>query len=333
MKQTEKRRLFHLKRAGLFAIVIVAFFIVRFDAGSLPSPLHSQVLSYATEMSPAGLLSGTNTARTGQGLPDLALNSQLNNSAQMKAEDMAAKDYWAHVAPDGTQPWYFFDQAGYTYIRAGENLAYGFSTSQGAVDGWMNSPSHRANLLGDYYDVGFGIVNAPNYQSSGPQTIVVAHYGAKASSTPPPPASIPTPIAPAAPTPPAPESAVVEPVPTPAAPITHQTKSVIPDQSSPASSTDKTQPPTTTSAPVHTGEEAKVSVLSMIANRNLPLAAILSLSMVCFAIAGFAMTHRTAFLHAVTQGEHFVVHHPGVDMAAMAALTSLILLTTYGTLQ
>lgn len=331
MKQTEKRRLFHLKRTGLFCVVIVAFFIVRFDAGSLPAPLHSQVLAYATEMSPAGLLSGTNAARASQGLAALTLNSQLNNSAQMKAEDMASKDYWAHVAPDGTQPWYFFDQAGYVYIRAGENLAYGFSTSQGAVDGWMNSPSHRANVLGDYYDVGFGIVNAPNYQSSGPQTIVVAHYGTKASSTPPP-APAPTPIAPAAPTAPAapaPEPPTPAPTPAPAAPAAPEVESPLPDQSTQAPA----QPQTTPSAPVHTGEEAEVSVLSMIANRNLPLAAILSLSMVCFAVTGFAMTHRTAFLHAVATGEHFVVHHPGVDMAAMATLTSLILLTTYGTLQ
>lgn len=335
MKQKEKRRLFHLKRTGLFGILLVAFFIVRFDAGSLPGPLHSKVLSYATEMSLSGLLSGTNAARASQGLGALTLDIQLNNAAQMKAQDMASKDYWAHVAPDGTQPWYFFDQAGYTYLRAGENLAYGFSTSQGTVDGWMNSPSHRANILGDYRDVGFGIVNAPSYQGSGQQTIVVAHYGTKANSTPPP-APAPTPIAPTAPTPtpPAPPAEVAEP--TPLTPTDTQTP---PAENKP--SQDPTASPTAAEnpvepaavAPVQTGEESQVSVLSMIANRNLPLAAIISLAMVSFAVAGYALTHRAAFVHAVIAGEHFVIRHPGIDTAVMAALTSLILLTTYGTLQ
>jgi hypothetical protein len=198
MTQKHKKHVFHLRRIGLFSALLVAFFVVRLDAGSLPAGASKpHVLAYASEMSRGGLLSGTNAARSANGFGAFALNSQLNNSAQAKAQDMANKNYWAHVAPDGTQPWYFFDQAGYSYIKAGENLAYGFSTSQAAVDGWMNSPSHRANILGDYIEVGFGIVNTPNYQSNGEQTIVVAHYGTQQTSAPTAapaaPAATPTP--------------------------------------------------------------------------------------------------------------------------------------------
>ncbi len=338
MKQTHKKHVFHLRRVGLFGVLLAAFFLVRVDAGAIQQPLQQQskVLAYATEMSRDGLLAGTNNARSANGLAPLNLNSQLNSSAQAKAQDMADKNYWAHVSPDGTQPWYFFDQAGYAYIRAGENLAYGFMTSQGAVDGWMNSPSHRANMLGDYYDVGFGIVNAPDYQSSGQQTIVVAHYGAKAS---PPPAPAPAPAAPAAPSAPSPppatptaETPANSPTTTDTQPAkeTQSPRSAEPSTGQPTSP--KETPTNTAPAPVQTATTSRVSVLSMMAAKSAPAAALASLVMVCFAIVGYALTHRAAFHHAVATGEHFVMAHPGVDTGIVAAITSLILLTTYGNL-
>lgn len=334
MKQIHKRHVFHLRRVGLFGILLVAFFIVRADAGVVPRPLQSKsnVLAYATEMSRDGLLAGTNTARSSNGLASLALNNQLNNSAQAKAQDMANKNYWAHVSPDGTQPWYFFDQAGYAYVRAGENLAYGFMTSQGVIDGWMNSQSHRANMLGDYHDVGFGIVNAPDYQLSGQQTIVVAHYGSKAAPPPPP---APAPTAPTTPAPSAPTPAA----PAPTVPENTQPVSQAPATESPTPASDgkplseaDTQAPTTTPTPVQTADASRVSVLSMMATKNAPVAALISLVMVCFAVTGYALTHRSAFQHAVASGEHFAAAHPGIDSGIVAAVTALILLTTYGNL-
>ena len=135
-------------------------------------------LAYATNMSMNGLLEATNHKRLANGSKPLALNEKLNQAAQAKANDMAQRNYWSHVAPDGKQPWYFFDQSGYKYQKAGENLAYGFLNSDAAVVGWMNSPSHKDNLLdSQFVDVGFGIANMPDYQGSGPQTIVVALYG------------------------------------------------------------------------------------------------------------------------------------------------------------
>lgn len=144
------------------------------------------VLAYATEMTHAGLLSATNSQRTAHGVAALSLNTKLNNAAQAKANDMVARDYWSHQTPDGRQPWVFIVNAGYQYLAAGENLAYGFSTSSGAVTGWMNSPSHKANLLNAVFtEVGFGIANSANYVGNGPQTVVVAMY-AKPQGSPPP---------------------------------------------------------------------------------------------------------------------------------------------------
>lgn len=338
MRQIRKRHVFHLRRVGLLGVLVAAFFLVRLDAGAVPQPLQSShVLAYATEMSHSGLLSGTNNARSANGLGPLSLNGQLNNSAQAKAQDMANKNYWAHVSPDGTQPWYFFNQAGYAYIRAGENLAYGFMTSQATVDGWMNSQTHRANILGDYHDVGFGIVNAPDYQSNGQQTIVVAHYGAKSAPPAPAPApAAPTAPAPSAPATPAPTTDTSVNTPTPPA---EQPTSESPPAESPTAQGDMSSEAgaaapsaTTTPVPVQTADATRVSVFSMMASRNAPVAALLSLVMVCFAVVGYALTHRSAFQHAVASGEHFVMAHPGIDTGIVAAVTSLILLTTYGNL-
>ena len=175
MKQTSHHKTYHLRRVGLLGALLLTLFIVRYDAGAGAVTQPGNVLAYATEMSRSALLAGTNAARNQNGLGNLTLDTQLSNAAQAKAEHMVANDYWAHVAPDGPQPWYFFGQAGYTYQRAGENLAYGFSNSQNTINGWMNSPGHRANIVGEYADVGFGFVQTPNFVGSGQQTIVVAH--------------------------------------------------------------------------------------------------------------------------------------------------------------
>lgn len=342
MAKTHKSHIFHLRRFGLFSALLVAYFMVRLDAGALPRPQSdtpsAQVLAYASEMSRGALANATNSARAANGLVGLTLDGQLNNSAQMKAEDMAAKNYWAHVSPDGTEPWYFFEQAGYSYVKAGENLAYGFSSSQATVDGWMNSASHRANILGEYNDVGFGIVNVPDYQSSGQQTIVVAHYGSRSV------AAAPAPTQPAAPTAPSPPQTLPQSSPTPVPTDTtpEPTSSQPPSQNAtPDRSTDA--PPADAAAqtgtqtenegsptPVQTAQSSQVSVLSMMATRHAPVGALFSLIIVSLTILGYALTHRSAFQHAAMNGEQFVVTHPGVDTGIIAAVTTLILLTTYG---
>jgi len=73
---------------------------------------HSAVLNYATSMSTQELLDNTNTQRLSNGIGALAINGLLNNAAQAKANDMAARDYWSHNTPDGQTPWTFMDAAG-----------------------------------------------------------------------------------------------------------------------------------------------------------------------------------------------------------------------------
>jgi hypothetical protein len=93
----------------------------------------------------------TNENRQEQNLSTLAVNPLLNKVAELKARDMAEKGYFSHVSPDGKKPWYWFKQAGYNYEYAGENLAVDFTDSQDVVAAWMNSPTHRANVLKEQY--------------------------------------------------------------------------------------------------------------------------------------------------------------------------------------
>ena len=142
------------------------------------SSQHHSVLGYWTDISPQVLLEETNGERVSDHESALQLNPQLTAAAQAKANDMAKRNYWSHVTPNGKQPWNFITNAGYQYEAAGENLAFGFGTSDQVMTAWMNSPEHRDNILdADYQDVGFATANASNYLGGGPETIVVAEYG------------------------------------------------------------------------------------------------------------------------------------------------------------
>lgn len=143
------------------------------------------VMPYATQMSIDGLVQETNERRTAQAQKPLSLNAQLTKAAQIKAQDMVERNYWSHNTPDGNAPWEFVNNAGYSYAKAGENLAYGFADEDEVVAGWMNSPGHRANMLDvNYQEVGFGFAESTNYLSDGPSTVVVAMYGQPSGAAP-----------------------------------------------------------------------------------------------------------------------------------------------------
>lgn len=117
-----------------------------------------EVLGVSYQISNVELLNLTNYERQQEGLAPLSLNEELTNAAKKKSGHMFKYDYWAHFAPDGTSPWDFIRGEGYDYSYAGENLAKGFTTSFDAVKAWMNSPTHRENILSDRYsEVGFSI--------------------------------------------------------------------------------------------------------------------------------------------------------------------------------
>lgn len=166
------------------SLALLSLFVVasQFIPQNSISRQPGQVLAYATDITPVQLLQRTNTERTKVGLAPLRLNDKLNSSAGSKADNMIAENYWAHDSPSGLKPWHWFDRAGYSYAFAGENLAKDFDTSAGVTAGWMNSTTHRDNLLNkNYADIGFAVVNGVVLGQS--TTLVVAHYGTLTQAT------------------------------------------------------------------------------------------------------------------------------------------------------
>jgi uncharacterized protein YkwD len=151
-----------------FVIALFVFF------GSIFTSVHTnypQVLGISANISAQDLLTFTNQKRQEHGLQPLNMNNQLAQAAEQKASHMFAQDYWAHIAPDGTTPWYFIKNSGYEYLYAGENLARGFNSASDVVNAWMDSPSHRDNMLSkNYTEIGFAIQTG---MLTGSETILV----------------------------------------------------------------------------------------------------------------------------------------------------------------
>jgi hypothetical protein len=94
----------------------------------------------------------TNQERAKDGATALTWNPKLAEEAMAKAKDMIAKQYFAHKSPDGINVSDLATIHGYAYSLVGENLALGdFKSSSDVMDGWMNSPGHRANILKKAY--------------------------------------------------------------------------------------------------------------------------------------------------------------------------------------
>jgi hypothetical protein len=100
-----------------------------------------------------------NQTRQSIGLQPLSENVKLDQAAQLKAENMVQGGYFSHTSPSGITPWAWFLKAGYSYKYAGENLAIGFYDSQEVYNAWLNSPSHKANIVNpNYTQVGTAVL-------------------------------------------------------------------------------------------------------------------------------------------------------------------------------
>ena len=162
---------------ALGAIIVMLFFIAvameRLVVRS-PSPQVGAVVA-------AVLVDLANSDRLASGLLQLSTSTVLERAAQMKADDMAARGYFAHASPEGRTPWHWFQQAGYRFRFAGENLAVYFSDSVEVERAWMESTSHRANILSDEFtEIGIALARG-EYQ--GKDTVyVVQMFGQPAAS-------------------------------------------------------------------------------------------------------------------------------------------------------
>jgi hypothetical protein len=151
-----KPSFFSNKNSLIFSLFIFALFIFSMNIQTVVLGL-SKYSNLAAILS-TSLIEMTNQERSNIALNTLTENELLNQAAQLKAEDMASKGYFAHTSPEGKRPHHWLQDVGYKYQYAGENLAVNFATSKDVTVAWMNSPTHKANIIKPVYkDIGIGI--------------------------------------------------------------------------------------------------------------------------------------------------------------------------------
>jgi len=134
--------------------------------------------AFFADLTKANLIEFTNKTRKYFDLPFLKENSVLNQAAYLKVKDMIEKDYFSHFSPEGITPWYWLKISGYDYKLAGENLAIGFLESEQVHLAWMNSSSHRQNILNpNYQEIGIAVLKG-DFQGR-ETTMVVQFFGTK----------------------------------------------------------------------------------------------------------------------------------------------------------
>lgn len=119
----------------------------------------SAVLSFEREV-----VRLVNAEREKQGLPSLTYNWELSRVARIKSQDMRDNGYFSHTSPTYGSPFQMMKSFGISYRAAGENIAKGYTTPAAVVNGWMNSPGHRANILSSSFtEIGVGYVSDGHY--------------------------------------------------------------------------------------------------------------------------------------------------------------------------
>lgn len=156
-------------------IAIVCLVALVVLIGAVPS-FRVGVLDSLSAIYASVLVNLTNRDRVMANVSELKVNPLLEKVAQMKADDMATKSYFAHNTPDGKTPWYWFDQAGYKYIYAGENLAVNFQNSEDVETAWMNSKTHWYNIMNPKYTE-IGIATSTGFYKGRQAVFVVQMFG------------------------------------------------------------------------------------------------------------------------------------------------------------
>ena len=164
------------REISIALLVIVTVFFLGVSAGTSYF-IHRTVLG--ANITASVLIDLTNESRLAFNETPLVRNELLDKAAELKAKDMVAHEYFSHTSPDGVTPWYWFKQAGYVFLYAGENLAINFTDASAVRDAWLASPKHRENLL----DIRFkeiGMATLDGVYKDGPAIYVVQLFGTPA---------------------------------------------------------------------------------------------------------------------------------------------------------
>lgn len=174
-------RIFHKKIVGYVLVGIMGVEILFLISALFLLPGSGFLASFA----PEALMRLANIERQNREVPTLRVNSLLEQAAKLKAQDMAQRGYFAHNTPEGKPPWIWLQKTGYKFIYAGENLAVNFIDAQDVNSAWMNSPTHRSNILNRHYQE-IGIATAIGEYKGREAIFVVQFFGAPIAQTPSP---------------------------------------------------------------------------------------------------------------------------------------------------
>lgn len=155
-----------------------------------PPPLRAEKEAEVAVLTKIGVISWTNIQRAKFGLPALKESVNLDASVAVKVKDMFENQYFAHDSPAGDGVADLAEEAGYSFIMIGENLALGnFENDETLVQAWMDSPGHRANILNaNYQDIGV-FVQKGMYEGR-TTWLAVQHFGKPLSACPQPSESL-----------------------------------------------------------------------------------------------------------------------------------------------
>lgn len=142
-----------VERAVWPALVV----LVTAAALAVPAPAHAETSLLASQ-----LVTGVNRVRSEAGLPLLTETADLDAVAFERSADMASRQYFSHVTPEGRTVFLMLAERGIAYRAAGENLAWNTAdeatASSIALQSFLNSPPHRANLLNpSFSQIGIGV--------------------------------------------------------------------------------------------------------------------------------------------------------------------------------
>lgn len=176
------------KKTSLSALQIVSLFgiglhfLITVSAGTMELSTVTRLETMLSAVLPSVIVDLTNNERGKDNLVVLTRSSILDEAARLKALHMRENNYFEHYSPEGISPWHWFDEVGYDYIHAGENLAVFFKESEEVVEAWMDSPLHRENILkAEYSEIGVATVEATH---KGYKTVfVVQLFGTPAPKT------------------------------------------------------------------------------------------------------------------------------------------------------
>ena len=163
-KKTEKT---HEKALIIEAVMSLMLFSVFFSAAA-----------QASDITAESVINLVNKARISANVAVLKNNDLLQKAAEQKAQDMIDNNYFAHVSPQGKSPWDFIESNKYDYHYAGENLAINFTSVKDQQQAWMDSPTHRQNILNpDYQEIGVAVKkgNIDGHMT----TVTVQEFGTK----------------------------------------------------------------------------------------------------------------------------------------------------------